>query len=307
MTRLSMTLAVALVIGTAGSPAQAQTSDRLVIAVGGARIMSDGGENPSVWGGVEANDIGNTVRWGFSQPGTTCWFSVAPGSAKADAAYGWDVALTPIKVVGDAVTFRVAWSRSRDEGKPSTGPKGDVQRTLRPGESIPLDSVARECRDFKHSIGHSVRVRIDRRPEPDRDRRLLSVRLWLVDKRDGTERSQLLTLRGLYHQAIPFYFDSLTEGPLTLDIFGDVTIAPGGSTNDVRLQTSARLTNPAASPPSTLPQSTTATVKLSPGEVVSVELQGFDVSRRDPLFFGERQLAFASRALALRIQVSQIR
>ena len=45
------------------------------------------------------------------------------------------------------------------------------------------------------------------------DRRLLAVDLWLVDRLPGgKERSQPLSLRGLYNQPIPFYFDTLTAG-----------------------------------------------------------------------------------------------
>ena len=52
---------------------------------------------------------------------------------------------------------------------------------------------------------------------------MIAVDLWLVERLpDGTERSQPLSLRGLYNQPIPFYFDTLTEGTKTLDVFGDL-------------------------------------------------------------------------------------
>jgi hypothetical protein len=200
-------------------------------------------------------------------------------------------------VVDDAVTFRLAWARTPEEGKASTQPKSDVELTLRPGESIPLDSVHRPCQSQPRIIGASLRVAVVRYPHPEYDRRLVAVDVWLVEKlENGTERSQPLSLRGLYHRPIPFYFDSIVQGALTLDIFGDVTASLGEGTSDVKIVTRSRIFDPNPPPGRTFPRETTATLRIAPDEVVSVQLPHV-----------ANAPAFASRALSLRIRMRQLR
>ena len=135
-----------------------------------------------------------------------------------------------------------------------------------------------------------------RYPDPDYDRRLLALDLWLVEKlQDGTERSQPLSLRGLYHRPIPFYFDSITQGAMALDIFGEVT-ASSDRTSDVKIMTRNRVFDPNRAPGRPFPRETSSTLRIAPDEVVSVQLpQVSDLS------------AFASRALSLRIRVRRLR
>jgi hypothetical protein len=142
-----------------------------------------------------------------------------------------------------------------------------------------------------------LRVSVVRYPDPDYDRRLIALDLWLVEKpEDGAEKSQPLSLRGLYHRPIPFYFDSISQGTLALDIFGEVTASPGDGTSEVKIVTRSRIFDPAQPPGRPFPRETTATLKITPNEVVSVRL---------PQVAGSS--AFASRALSLRIRVRQIR
>ena len=128
-----------------------------------------------------------------------------------------------------------------------------------------------------------------------------------------TERSQPLSLRGLYNQPIPFYFDTLTEGTKTLDVFGDLQISPGETDHEIKITTRSRVIDLKPSPwrPGLLgyPRdavasyyigSTTATLQLVPNEVVSVLLP--PVGRG-----GADAAAFAARALSFRIRVRQIR
>ena len=69
---------------------------------------------------------------------------------------------------------------------------------------------------------------------------LVAVDLWLVERLpDGKERSQPLSLRGLYNQPIPFYFDTLTAGTKTLDVFGDLQISPESETTEIKITTEA--------------------------------------------------------------------
>ncbi len=285
--------AVITLVFAAAARAQTDGVERLSINVEGATVSSPGGEEMSVGGGANANELGKMVRHGFSWWAGHCNFGVSR-VVEPDADLGWAVEITPVRVVNDAVTFRLAWTRTRDEGKASTQPRNDMELTLRPGESIHLDSVHRSCPSRPRAIGASLRVSVVRYPDPDYDRRLIALDLWLVEKlKDGSERSQPLSLRGLYYRPIPFYFDSITEGALALDIFGEVTAAPADRTSDVKIVTRSRVFDPNQPPGRPFPRETTATIRITPNEVVSVQLP--QVS------------AFASRALSLRIQVRQLR
>jgi hypothetical protein len=278
--------------------ARAQTDgvERLSITVQGATVSSPGGEEERVGGGANPNEPGKTVRHGFSLRTDRCTWG-ASRVVEPDADLGWAVEITPVRVLSDAVTFHLAWARTRDEGKASTQPKSDMELTLRPGESIPLDAVYRPCPNQPRAIGASLRVTVVRYPDPDYDRRLIALDLWLVEKlADGTERSQPLSLRGLYHRPIPFYFDSITEAAMVLDIFGEVTAAPGDRASDVKIITRSRIFDPNQPPGRPFPRETTATIRITPNEVVSVQLpQVADSS------------AFSSRALSLRVRMRQLR
>jgi hypothetical protein len=292
MKTLIASAVMTLVFATAAR-AQMDGVERLSIHVEGATVSSPGGEAMSVGGGAYADEPGTMVRHGFSWWAERCNFHVSR-VVEPDADLGWAVEITPVRVVNDAVTFRLAWARTRDEGKPSTQPRNDMELTLRPGESIPLDSVQRSCPSRPRAIGASLRVAVVRYPDPDYDRRLIALDLWLVEKlADGTERSQPLSLRGLYHRPIPFFFDSIKEAAMVLDIFGEVTTTPGDRTSDVKITTRSRIFDPNQSPGRPYPRETTATIKITPNEVVSVQLP--------------QVAAFSSRSLSLRIRMRQLR
>ncbi len=288
--------AVVTLVFAAAARAQTDGVERLAITVQGATMSSPGGEEQRVGGGANPNEPGKTARHGFSLRPDRCSFAVSR-AVEPDADLGWAIEITPVRVVNDAVTFRLAWARTRDEGKASTQPRSDTELTLRPGESIPLDFVHHSCPSQPQRIGASLRVSVVRYPDPDYDRRLIALDLWLVEKLvDGTERSQPLSLRGLYHRPIPFYFDSITEGAMVLDIFGEVTVASGDRTSDVKVMTRSRIFDPNQPPGRPFPRETTAMIRITPKEVVSVQLPQVTDSP-----------AFASRALSLRIQVRQLR
>ena len=287
---------VLTLVFAAAARAQTDGVERLEILVQGASISSPGGEELRVAGGANPNEPGKMVRHGFSVlPDGCVWWVSRVVEPSADL--GWAVEITPVRVVDDAVTFRLVWARTRDDGKASTQSRSDRELTLRPGESIPLDSLHRPCPSEPRTIGASLRVTVVRYPDPDYDRRLLALDLWLVEKlKDGTERSQPLSLRGLYHRPIPFYFDSTTEGAMALDIFGEVTAAPADRTSDVKIMTRSRIYDPNQPPGRPFPRETTATIRITPNEVVSVQLPKVADGA-----------AFASRALSLRIRVRQLR
>ena len=291
-----ITSAVITLVFAGAARAQTDGVERFAITVHAATVSSPGGEERRVGGGANPNEPGKTARHGFSVRPDRCAFSVSR-VVESDADLGWAVEITPVRVVNDAVTFRLAWARTRDEGKASTQPRSDTELTLRPGESIPLDFAHHSCPSQPQRLGASLRVAVERYPDPDYDRRLIALDLWLVEKlENGTERSQPLSLRGLYHRPIPFYFDSITAGALVLDIFGEVTVASGERTSDVKIMTRSRIFDPNQPPGRPFPRETTATVRITPKEVVSVQLPQVVDSP-----------AFASRALSLRIQVRQLR
>jgi len=109
-----------------------------------------------------------------------------------------------------------------DLGKAST--VSDTVLTLRPGHSLSVDVMPQsaDASEPGSSCGIkslSLSVAFERAPVRDQDRRLLAVELWLVERLpDGKERSQPLSLRGLYNQPIPFYVDTVTESSKALDI-----------------------------------------------------------------------------------------
>ena len=236
---------------------------------------------------------------------------------KVDSA--WTVQVTPTGRAGEAVTFRLQWVRSRDNGKPSTV-SDDMELTLLPGQSLSLDTMP-QLAEVAGSPSSCVvkslwlRVGVEREPEPDQDRRLVAVDLWLVERLpDEKERSQPLSLRGLYNQPIPFYFDTLTANSKTLDVFGDLQISSRGQTTEIKITTRSRVINlkpvppppryPAGRrwPPAYYVGSTTATLQLASDEVVSVPLPPVgNVS------VTADAAAFAERALSFRIRVRQIR
>ena len=280
----------------AAARAQTAAVQELSIHVQAAAIASPGGEEPRVYGGANPNEAGKTVRHGFSLAAQPCDYWRASRVVTPDAHFGWAVEITPVRVVEDAVTFRLTWARTREDGKHSTQPTHDMELTLRPGEAIPLDSVYYACPSRPQTIGASLRVTVVRHPDPAYDRRLVALDLWLVEKlNDGTEQSQPLSLRGLYHRPISFYFESITEGAIVLDVFGEVTAAPAARTSDVQIKVRSRIFAPNQSPDVYSTRQTTATVRITPDEVVSVEL---------PQLAGS---AFASRALSLRMRVRQVR
>jgi len=173
----------------------------------------------------------------------------------------------------------------------------EKELTLRPGQALTLDLIPQSDEASGACVSLSLSVGVVYWPEPDQDRRLLAVDLWLVERLpDGKERSQPLSLRGLYYRPIAFYFDSITEGALALDIFGEVTAAPGDRTSDVKIITRSRIFDRSQPPGRPFPRETTATIRITPNEVVSVQLpQVADSS------------AFSSRALSLRVRMRQLR
>jgi hypothetical protein len=307
--------------------AEAQGVDGLRIVVRASIGRPDGGNRGGTASFINTDDIGKTATSAFSRLAGQCGMGVgqkfddlgvASDGTMKRVSSAWTVQVTPTGRVGEAVTFRLQWVRTRDNGKPSTA-SDDTELTLLPGQSLSLDVMPQSVEGSGPPSSCVVkslwlRVGVEREPEPSQDRRLVAVDLWLVERLpDGKERSQPLSLRGLYNQPIPFYFDTLTESTKTLDVFGDMQISPGGRTTEIKITTRSRVINlkPAPPPPGYpvgLPWppghyvgSTTATLQLVADEVVSVPLPPVGNTRTDDA------AVFAARALSFRIRVRQIR
>jgi hypothetical protein len=318
-----------LLLQSAGSgPADAQGAGDLRIVAEVAIGRADGGERRAVGAQFDPAEMGKATRAGFYKLADQCGMGgggepagdlrhASDGTAK-NVYSAWAVQVTPTRRVGDAVAFRLEWRRLRDNGKPSTV-GDDTELTLRPGQSLSLDLMPqspeappRSCKEVMKAL--SLSVALKHHPEPNQDRRLIAVDLWLVERLpNGKERSQPFSLRGQYNQPIPFYFDTLTARTKTLDIFGDLQVSPGERTTDIKITTRSRVvdlkpmprppTYPMGSPwpPPDYVGSTTAALRLVLGEVVSVSLPPVGNPYTDDA------ATFAARALSFRIRVRQIR
>ena len=222
------------------------------------------------------------------------------GTFEKGAAAGWRVEITPTKAVDHAVTFRLRWTRALDNIAKGVPPSEDVELTLKPGESRPIDTVpvqpagiladGRPCA----AKAASLRVSVD---FPEFDNRLFGADIWLVERlADGTERSQLQSLRGIPHQAIPFYFDRIGD----VDLFGHISIEPESTGSVFALEVVRAQFNvppPADTHGYQAARWDRSTAHVKADEVIEVPLPQLE----------ERFGPYAKRSFALRIKVRQIR
>jgi hypothetical protein len=224
--------------------------------------------------------------------------AVPPNPFREKAVAGWRVEITPLKVVKHAVTFRLRWVRALDTSGGFTPANEDIELTMGPGESRPIDSVpvppnaatidGRPCR----AKAESLRVSVD---FPDFDRRLIGLELWLVERLpDGKEKSQLQSLRGVPNRPMPFYFDSVTDGTKRFDIFGKIVTDPQQDGVEVLVET-VRSRADAGQDGYQASQWFRSTVHMKPAETVDVALP----ARGEP--------GLANRTFSIRIQAKQIR
>jgi hypothetical protein len=284
----------------ASATARAQTPSDLQILFGGYELNDDGGEKAAgIWLGTGSlgKSKSTSGTYSFGDCGAFMLSGGNHGEIREHAHAAWKVQATVVRIVGDAVTFRLQWSRFLDNGKPSTAQQEDVELTLRPGQSRPLDTVAvpsgakamrgGPCR----TRAVSIRVQVETYPSEDFDRRLVAVNLWLVERlANGTERSQPLTVRGLPHRHIPFYFESIVDRNVSLDIFGRVMARTGGSVVSVSLVTRSRWSEDWG-------RSLDSSVEVQPQEVVEVRLPRLDAEAGP----------FANRDFSIRLRVDQLR
>jgi hypothetical protein len=190
--------------------------------------------------------------------------------------------------------------RALDKGSGLTPASEDVEVTLRPGESRPLDSMpviqtgvttydGRPC----ETKAVSLRVVAD---FPDFDRRLIGMDVWLVERlSNGKEESQLQSLRGLPHRPISFYFDSVSDGTKRLDIFGKLVADPQQGSMEIALETIRGEAHPGQHGYQSA-RWFRSTLRMKPDEIVEIALPQPD-----------EKAAFANRVFSIRIRTKQIR
>lgn len=292
---------VLLVVLAAAGVAHGQTFDHVEILVGGYEMRVDGGDKPAgVWHSTGPVTIGKLKTGTFSVADCAAFSASSDGSLHENATAAWRFEITPTGVVRDAVTFKLRWLRFLDNAKSMTIPTHDVQLTLRPGESWLLDSApvppgakTHNRRPCNVTLA-SLRVSVEPHPMEWLERRLIHADLWLVEQvSNGPERSQMVSVRGLPNRAIPFYFDRITDGAVSLDIYGRLTARPGTGMFSVTVETRGRLGDKDTSERSTAPSE----IQLKLNEIVEIRLPKL----------GEAAGPFAARDFSIRIRARQLR
>lgn len=302
---MKLMLAVVSLLLAAGRLADAQTVDEfdeVQISVGGFELAANGAEKAAgIWRRIGPLIIGKPTVGVFSMRG--CGYftvTVPPNRFEENATVGWRVEVTPTRVVNHVVTFRLRWVRALDKGSGLTPASEDVEVTLRPGESRPLDSVpvvqtgvttfdGRPC----ETRAVSLRVVAD---FPDFDRRLIGMDVWLVERlSNGKEESQFQSLRGLPHRPMSFYFDGVSNGTKRLDIFGKLVADPQQGSMEIALETIGAEAHP-GQPGYQSARWFRSTLRMKPDEIVEVALPS-----------GEKTVAFGNRVFSIRIRTKQIR
>jgi hypothetical protein len=306
-----------VILYLAAGVASAQTFSDLQIRLGAYTLAADGGDKPlGGWRSTGPVTIGKVVNSTFSFGDSCEAFGISSANdLRDDATTAWKIEITALRVVGDAVTFRLRWTKFAglrqqldralaESSKPGKSSNEDVELTLRPGESWPVDAwqvVAGAKTVDGRACGptSSIRVLVDTYPWEQDDRRLVAADLWLVERlANGTEaqRSQPLTLRGVPNRPIPFYFDSVLDADVPLDIYG--TFVPHLTSGAMAVSFDTRCRWGRDTPGFAGPQrSVESEVEVKPSDVVEVRLPKL----------GKDAGAFANRDFSIRIRARQLR
>jgi hypothetical protein len=296
----------------------AQTAEDLVVSVSVQMTRTDGAEEPGgmfLTTGPLTQKGTSGGRFSVKRCGAMTLEARAEGPFQEGATSGWRVEIIPVRVNDGTATFRLKWIRALGINSGGQPKSEDIELTLGPGESRPMDTVAippdpetgRRC-PIWDSHGKqteytavSLRVSVDYRPWESQERRLMGADLWLIERLPtGAERTQSLSVRALPHREIPFFFDSISEGPLSLEILGTVRASPASDGIAVGLETRSRWG------PTTFdwrkdefPQMRhiESRLRLKPGETVEVALPQLESSAGP----------FTARKYAIRIRVRQLR
>lgn len=283
------------------SIAAAQTQGEVVISVAGFELTANGADrSQGVSFLVDSSKIGQPAVGVFSVRDCGSWsLTVPPHSFAENAVAGWRIEVTPVRVVDHAVTFRLRWARALDRS--SNLIEQDIEVTLKPGESRPVDSVPihPDAKTFDGkpctTTAASLRISAD---FPDLDRRLLGADLWLVERLpDGKERTQAQSVRGPFNRPIPFYFDSIVDGTQRLDFFGKLVADPIEGGFAIKLEAIRAAPNPDREWGYRSVRWFRSTLQLKPNEVVDIALPPLE----------SKDAPFTDRTYSIRIKPRQIR
>jgi hypothetical protein len=229
------------------SAASAQIPTGIYVRLGGTGIAATPGEPGGAFSMQLATELQKTDTHAMSIMPDYCGIPGASrGALRPDAVGGWTAEITPLRAEGETITFRLKWTRYVTAGAPGRL-GGDLEVTLRPGDSMPLDILPTPrnpatCPANRGNVAIMLSVSIDRQPDEDREHRLMATDLWLIERMpDGSERTQPLSIRSLPYRSIPFFFDSVTDGGAVLDFYGDLVASPGPDGVAIQLTTRSRL------------------------------------------------------------------
>lgn len=306
---------VAVAFCLSANHAGAQEPSDLQIQLRVNWVSTDGGEQ---FAGMSAHNhvaIGKAETYTFSMANRCdAWALSSKTGLMDDAITAWRIETTPLRVLGNAVTFRLRWIHvpnlqqqlsqlSFDNANASRLPGDDIELTLRPGESWEVDRVALprgvNVQGAPCPLSATIRAMVDVYPGAEQEQRLVAADLWLVERMpNGTEvqRSQPLTVRGLPYRPFRFYFDRLADGDGTLDIYGILNAKPGGNGLVVSVETRSRW-KPEKRNISGPQRFLNSDLQLKPDETVEIRL---------PLL-GDDAGIFAKRALSIKIRARQLR
>ena len=304
MTRAILVLVALLIPSTVPAAAQAPaTTADVAIFVRGYTTATNGAETAS---GVTYNALAIPGEAATGTMGTRgCgYFSASSRDGALDKAeVGWRLAITPTRVQDGTVTFRLRWSRVIDRlsDGATPPPSGDMELTLKLGESRPLDSL-RVPRDATTFDGRpcdksqaTLRVGVEPHPLEQYDRRLIATDVWLVERlMGGKERTELVPLRSLPNRSASFYFDSIRDREMSLDIYGQLVTTVHGDAIELAIETVSRWDSKPSAYPYRWLQSR---VRVRPGEVVEVPLPKL----------GKEAGSFGDRSFSLRVRARRIR
>ena len=316
MKRVMISILLVQLIGVA--VVRAQTAGDLVVAVGVVEVLTNGAEQLAggfFSTGPVSEKWSGGARFSVRPCGAFSIEAKEEGAFAEGATAGWRVHLTPLGMSDGAVKFRLQWVRALDTGREMSAKSEDIELTLRPGESRSLDSVSvppdkntgRPC-PITDNRGKQIelsrvglRVSVEYTPNESSERRLVGVDLWLIERVPGSaDRTQSMSVRGLPHRTIPFYFDAITEKDLSLEVLGHVAASPEGAALAVRLQTRSHV-GPAVFDWRDGKRAATryvnSNLQLKSGETVEVALPQLEGSAGP----------FAARRYAIRIRARQLR
>lgn len=284
-------------------------STDLVIRMSGQTVRSDGRQSETAYSVPADPTFGTHERALSIMPGG-CGVSSAPYVVN-EAVGGWYIWVTPVSVEEGRVTFRLVWERSPNGNTDAWNPGTETTLTLEKGQSMPLDVVsapprrgpAAEC----GSVATVLRVTVASSVPAERDRRLVSTELTLVERRgDGTERTQQQTIRGLFDQPAAFFFDGFADESkdATIEFQGGFVATASADAVALELTTTSRVVFPDTIL-YTMSEGTffrgreiESTLRFTGDEVITIDL---------PRLAENATGAFQGRTYTLRVRSRQIR